>query len=89
MINGKKNGEGKLTFEDGAYYKGCFKEDKMHGRGTLFYFENHPAYDGNWYEDQFHGFGVLYNENPQPLNKAFDYQNFNEVEEYWVKYEGI
>jgi hypothetical protein len=61
----------------------------MHGRGTLFYSENHPAYDGDWYEDQFHGFGVLYNENPQPLHEAFDYQNFNEVEEYWVKYEGI
>lgn len=33
-------------FEDGAYYEGEFKDDKMNGKGVLYYAENQPAYDG-------------------------------------------
>mgnify|MGYP002078562171 FL=1 len=29
MINGIKDGHGKLTYSDGAYYEGDFKNDKM------------------------------------------------------------
>jgi hypothetical protein len=64
-LNGKKHGKGKLLFEDGAYYDGEFKEDKMNGRGILYYSEGNPAYDGEWCNDQFNGYGILYNESPQ------------------------
>ena len=37
------------------------------------------AYDGRWIQDQFTGHGTLYNENPDPLNQPFDYQNFDNV----------
>lgn len=61
MINGSKEGHGKLTYSDGAYYEGDFKNDRMEGQGTLFYGPQRPAYEGNWLADQFHGFGTLYN----------------------------
>ena len=42
-----------------------------------------------WVNGQFHGKGILYNEIPQLLTHPYNYYNFDEVEEYWVKYEGI
>lgn len=60
----------------------------MNGKGTLFYCAEYPAYDGEWSNDQFHGFGILYNENPMQLNEAYDFRDFNEVDEFWIKYEG-
>ena len=35
-----------MIYTDGAYYEGNFKEDKMHGKGSLFYEPNKPAYEG-------------------------------------------
>jgi len=64
----------------------------MHGKGVLYYASGKPAYDGDWYEDKFEGFGVLYNENPASLegyySEGFDYKDFNNVDEFWTKYEG-
>jgi hypothetical protein len=75
-------------FEDGAYYEGQFQEDKMTGRGVLYYAPNCPAYDGEWLNDQFHGRGILYNECPVALEGPYDFRDFNEVDDYWIKYEG-
>lgn len=88
LVNGAKEGHGKLTYSDGAYYEGDFRKDKMEGKGTLFYGLDRPAYDGNWVADQFHGYGVLYNENPLELNGTFNYNDFNLIEDFWVRYEG-
>ena len=88
LVDGVKEGYGKLTYSDGAYYEGNFKEDKMHGKGTLYYGPDKPAYDGEWICDQFHGKGSLYNENPVPLNGSFNYNDFNLIEDFWVRYDG-
>ncbi len=32
------------------------------------------------------GKGVLYNELPDILDQPFNYNNFDDVEEYWTKY---
>jgi hypothetical protein len=48
MINGVKEGHGKLTYSDGAFYEGNFKNNKMEGQGTLFYEARKPAYEGAW-----------------------------------------
>lgn len=37
MKNGMKNGEGKLQFNDGGYYVGEWRDNKMHGYGKLHY----------------------------------------------------
>lgn len=88
IVNGKREGFGKLTYADGAYYEGHFKNGKMEGEGTLFYGPERPAYQGNWLADQFHGYGVLYNENPLELNEGFNYNDFNLIEDFWARYEG-
>jgi len=41
-----------------------------------------------WEKDQFHGHGILYNQNPVMLHQSFNFKDFEEVDEYWVKYEG-
>lgn len=61
----------------------------MNGKGILYYNKDFPAYDGEWCDDQFHGYGILYNENPQQLDYEYDFRDMNEVEDYWIKYEGI
>lgn len=60
----------------------------MEGTGTLYYGENRPAYSGHWVDDQFHGEGVLYNECPMELEGLFDYEDFNGIDNYWIRYEG-
>lgn len=42
-----------------------------------------------WIDGKFHGKGVLYNQNPLELIGPFDFEDFDEVENYWVKYEGM
>jgi hypothetical protein len=37
MVDGVKEGHGKLIYSDGAYYEGDFKNDRMEGKGTLYY----------------------------------------------------
>jgi hypothetical protein len=69
-------------------YDGEWKENKMHGKGILYYASGTPAYDGEWFEDKFEGFGVLYNENPEEFNEPFDYNDFDLVEELWERYDG-
>jgi hypothetical protein len=32
------------------------------------------------------GKGILYNEVPEMLNENYDYNNFNDIDEYWTKY---
>lgn len=44
--NGLKEGYGKLIYNDGAYYEGYFLNDKINGKGTLYYKKNCPAYEG-------------------------------------------
>jgi len=58
----------------------------MEGKGVLYYMPGKPAYDGEWFSDQFHGFGILYNESPVPLIGSFNYNDFNMIEDYWVRY---
>ncbi len=60
----------------------------MEGFGKLYYQSGKLAYEGDWRNDQFMGKGVLFNEIPDVLNRPFNYTNFDEVEEFWTKYEG-
>jgi hypothetical protein len=57
-----RHGKGKFSYQDGGFYNGEWFENKMHGKGILYYASGKPAYDGDWVDDKFEGFGVLYNE---------------------------
>ncbi len=60
----------------------------MCGSGILYYEKDKPAYEGYWSNDSFHGKGKLYNKFPQRLQGAFDFMDFDKVEDYWITYEG-
>lgn len=83
-----RHGHGKFFYQDGGMYDGEWYQNKMNGYGKLFYQSGKLAYDGYWKADQFTGSGVLYNEIPEVLEGNFDYRNMEDVEDYWVKYEG-
>ena len=61
----------------------------MCGRGKLFYQSGKLAYEGYLENDLFHGTGTLYNEQPEKLTKSFDFRNFEDIDEFWMTYEGI
>jgi antitoxin component YwqK of YwqJK toxin-antitoxin module len=83
-----RDGRGKFYYQDGGLYDGEWRENKMSGHGKLFYQSGKIAYDGEWSNDQFTGFGVLYNEEPVILHRPFDYNNLDDIDEYWTRFEG-
>lgn len=87
-VNGKKEGEGNFYLDNKLCFSGHWKEDLMEGEGRLYYQSGAIAYDGHFQKDRFHGYGKLYNESPEKLHTAFDYRNFENIEEYWTSYEG-
>lgn len=87
-VNGKKEGEGSFYLDNKLCFQGHWKEDLMEGEGRLYYQSGAIAYDGHFEKDRFHGYGRLYNESPEQLQGAFDYRNFENIEEYWTSYEG-
>lgn len=61
-MGGLRHGQGTFYYKEGGKYIGEWKENKMNGKGTLYYPNDEVAYDGNWKDDQLHGNGTLYNE---------------------------
>ena len=45
-------------------------------------------YEGGWLREKFEGQGVLYNEAVGDLRGSFNCNDFNSLENNWVKYEG-
>lgn len=42
-----------------------------------------------WYYHKYQlGFGRLFNDEPRQLLGSFDYKDFEQIEDYWTKYEG-
>ena len=61
----------------------------MDGYGKLYYDGGNLAYEGQWRHDEFHGKGKVYNDNPMLLEGAFDYTNFEYLQDFWEYYEGV
>lgn len=53
--------EVKLTYEDGAVYKGQIVNQMKHGKGQI-WFPSGDTYIGNFADDHFHGFGTFKSE---------------------------
>ena len=56
--NGKKEGKGKLIFEEGDIYEGDFSEDKFNGEGC-FKWKDGREYKGIWKDNQMNGKGIF------------------------------
>jgi hypothetical protein len=50
--NGKKHGQGAVTFANGSKYAGQFKHDNYHGQGTLT-LPTGEKYVGEWKDGKF------------------------------------
>jgi len=61
---GLKERHGRLDFNDGGYYQGQWRNDKMDGYGELFYGNGTLAYKGLWIEGCFSGKGQIFNDKP-------------------------
>ena len=59
LKEGKFEGKGELEIQNVSRYKGEFKNDLPHGKGTIEDFENLYNYDGDWEYGYKHGRGVL------------------------------
>jgi hypothetical protein len=55
--DGKKHGQGTVTFADGGKYVGDFKDDKYNGQGT-YTWANGEKYVGEWKNGKHHGQGT-------------------------------
>ena len=55
--DGKRHGQGELTFSDGSKYEGEFKDDKKHGQGTETYSDG-SSYEGEWKDGEQDGNGT-------------------------------
>ena len=56
IVNGKKHGEGKMMWTNGARYQGGFKNDKREGQGIMVH-SNGGTYEGSWENDMKKGKG--------------------------------
>ncbi|KAL4498019.1 hypothetical protein ABPG72_014876 [Tetrahymena utriculariae] len=87
-MNGVRHGRGKFFYGDGGSFQGEWQNGHMNGYGVLYYPSQNKAYEGEWDDDKFNGKGIMYNERPAELVGTFNYHNMNEINDYWIKYEG-
>ena len=57
--DGKRNGQGTVTWSDGKNYVGEFKDGKFNGQGT-FTWADGEQYVGDWKEGFIHGQGTIF-----------------------------
>ena len=55
---GKRNGNGKLIYDNGNIYEGAFIDDNFEGEG-IFKWKDGREYNGQWKENQMNGKGVF------------------------------
>ncbi len=56
-IDGKRHGQGTVTYSNGKKYVGEFKNGKKHGQGTQTWSDG-EKYEGEWKDDKKHGQGT-------------------------------
>lgn len=58
MVDGKKNGKGKIIMRSGASYTGGWRQNLKHGTGS-YHYASGAVYQGAFENDQEHGQGLL------------------------------
>jgi len=56
--DGKKDGQGTLTFADGSIYTGNFLLNEISGHGR-YVWPDGKVYEGDWLKNKMHGKGLL------------------------------
>jgi hypothetical protein len=58
FVDGRKQGQGTMTWTDGRTYSGYWWADLMHGKGTMIW-PTTRSYEGEWIAGQRHGMGHM------------------------------
>ena len=58
IVDGKRHGKGKYTWDDGDVYDGDWKNDEMTGKGK-YTWSNGDVYNGYWRDGNRHGYGNM------------------------------
>eukprot|EP01017_Pseudomicrothorax_dubius_P022301 TRINITY_DN2407_c0_g1_i5.p1 TRINITY_DN2407_c0_g1~~TRINITY_DN2407_c0_g1_i5.p1 ORF type:complete len:381 (+),score=28.63 TRINITY_DN2407_c0_g1_i5:60-1202(+) len=91
IVDGRKEGFGKLVYKKDCYYEGEWKNNKRHGKGKL-YRRGMLVYDGEWQDDVFNGEGTLhyaYIENDeQKVNVDLNFHDFDIISNREAMYQG-
>ena len=56
LVNGARQGQGKVKYSNGSVYEGNWFNDQCHGQGKCFYFDG-SYYEGSWSNGSEHGEG--------------------------------
>jgi hypothetical protein len=57
-VDGKKEGKGKMVYQNGGIYEGEWKNDKRDGFGKMIY-KTGSSYEGGWKDDKIDGIGTI------------------------------
>ncbi len=68
LKNDKRNGEGKMKYDNGDEYNGYWKNDKKDGTGKMIY-DNEDEYNGKWENDMFIEGTITYNNDEEYKGK--------------------
>ena len=77
--NGRKNGYGKYTWEDGSFYEGEFQDGRRNGRGKLTLAKG-DFYDGEFKDDAMLGYGKYTLANGNVYDGDFQYGKVRRTE---------
>jgi hypothetical protein len=67
---GKRQGKGKMIFDEGGSYEGEFKDNKFHGFGIYKWYDN-EEYEGEWKDNERNGKGIY-----RSKDGSVEYTNF-------------
>lgn len=73
MVGNKREGQGTLTWKDGARYEGSWHDDLCHGQGKMS-FPNGSVYEGGFVRNNVYGQGKLTTVNGEVLDGFWEYQ---------------
>ena len=82
LVNGKKEGKGVYTYQNGCKYEGYFRNDKKEGSG-IFYYSNGDRYKGNFQDGNYHGKGIFYFNNGDRYEGEFDKNKYSGKGKYF------
>jgi len=70
--DGKRHGQGKMTYVSGNYYEGGFAGDKFDGDKGLYHWLDGDEYEGSWKEGERHGIGIFRSANGTVKYSMYD-----------------
>ena len=87
-IDDKRSGKGKMSYSNGSFYEGYWRNDFKDGDGVYYNSSGHEIYRGIWKNNQYNEKGRLYNQNIKDLKEEFNYLDFDNIDDFWIFYEG-